>query len=142
MFHFCLRTVEDFISTLQEFQRHDDPAVNKKRIIIKCLSLAVYPHVEEAETYDIIVQILKALYCKWKNNISARHLLVNRRQAGGESIPVFLHVLKHLAKDCAFSDVTADMYREELTRDAFINELASPAIRQRLLEKELFEPSF
>jgi len=29
-----------------------------------------------------------------------------------------------------------DMYREELTRDAFITGLASPAIRQHLLEKE------
>jgi len=28
------------------------------------------------------------------------------------------------------------MYREQLTRDAFINGLASPVVRQRLLEKE------
>jgi len=32
--------------------------------------------------------------------------------------------------------VTADLYREELTRDAFINGLASSAVRQRLLDKE------
>jgi len=64
VFNFWLRTVEDFISTLQELRRDDDPAVNKRRIIINCLSPAVYPHVEEAETYDRIVQILKALYVK------------------------------------------------------------------------------
>jgi len=64
VFNFWLRTVEDFISTLQELRRDDDPAVNKRRIIINCLSLAVYPPVEEAETYDRIVQILKALYVK------------------------------------------------------------------------------
>ena len=29
-------------------------------------------------------------------------------------------MLKSLAKDCTFSEVTAAMYREELTRDAFI----------------------
>jgi len=46
-----------------------------------------------------------------------------------------LHVLKGLAKDCAFSDVTADMYREELTR-SFICGLACFAVRQRLLGKE------
>ena len=36
----------------------------------------------------------------------------------------------------AFSNVTADMYREKLTRDAFVNGLASSTVRQRLLEKE------
>jgi len=34
-----------------------------------------------------------------------------------------------------FSEVTAAMYREELTRDAFINGLSSASIRQRLLER-------
>ena len=61
VFNFWLRTVEDFISTLEELRRDDDPAVNKRRIIINCLSPAVYPHVEEAETCDRIAQILKAL---------------------------------------------------------------------------------
>ena len=30
--NFWLRTVEDFISTVQELRREDDPEVNKKRI--------------------------------------------------------------------------------------------------------------
>ena len=50
VFNFWLRTVGDFISTLQELRRDNDPEVNKTRIIINCLSPAVYPHVEEAET--------------------------------------------------------------------------------------------
>ena len=136
MFNFWLRTVEDFISTVQEPRRDDNPEVNKKCIIINCLSPAAYPHVEKAETYDMIVQILKALYVKKKNNVYALHLLVSRRQGSDDSISEFLHVLKGFAKDCSFSDVTADMYREELTRDAFINNLASPVVRQHLLEKE------
>jgi len=136
MFSFWFRTVDDFISALQELRIDDDPVVNKKRIIINCLSPVVCPHVEEAESYDRTVEILKALNVKMKNNVYARHLLVSRRQASGESISEFLHILKGLAKDCAFSDVTADMYREELTRDAFIDGFASSAIRQRLLEKE------
>ena len=44
-------------------------------------------------------------------------------------------MLKSLAKDCTFSEVTAATYREELTRDAFINGLSSASIRQRLLER-------
>jgi len=54
VFNFWLRTVEDFISALQEFQRDDDRVVNQKRIIINCLSPAVSPDVEEAETYDTV----------------------------------------------------------------------------------------
>jgi len=112
VFNFWLRAVEDFISTVQELRRDDDPEVVKKRIIINCLSPAVYPHVEEAETYDMIVQILKTLYVQKKNNVYVRHLLVSRRQSSDESISEFLHVLKGFAKDCSFSDVTTDRYRE------------------------------
>ena len=64
VFDFWLQTVEDFISTLHELRRDDRPAVIERRIIINCLSPAVYSHIEEAETYDRIVQILKALYVK------------------------------------------------------------------------------
>ena len=45
-----------------------------------------------AETYDMIVQILKALYVKKKNNVYARYLIVSRRQGSDESISEFLHV--------------------------------------------------
>ena len=41
-----------------------------------------------------------------------------------------------LSKDCKFKAVTDEQYREELFRDAFINGLFSPAIRQRLLEND------
>ena len=99
------------------------------------LTSAVYAHIKEAETYDMIAEILKALY--YKNNIVyALLLLESSCQASGESISKFLHVLKGLAKDCAFFDVTANMRLEELTREAFINGLASSAISQCLLEKE------
>jgi len=38
VFNVWLRTVEDFISTLQELRRDDDPEVNKKGVMINCLS--------------------------------------------------------------------------------------------------------
>jgi len=46
-----------------------------------------------------------------------------------------LQVLKTPAKDCTFSEVTAARYRDEFTRDAFVNGLSSASIRQRLLER-------
>ena len=68
--------------------------------------------------------------------IFARHLLSTRRQQSGETLDQFLQDLRKLSKDCKFKAVTAEQYREELIRDAFIKGLFSPAIRQRLLESD------
>ena len=59
---------------------------------------------------------------------------LDRRQDPGKSIADFFLVLKQFAKDCTFSAVTANEYRENMTRNLFINGLASPSIHQRLLE--------
>ena len=135
IFAFYLRTVEDFNDSLRELRRDGDPEVKKKRIIINCLTPRVYPCVKEAADYADVVRILKSLYVKQKNDVYARHLLVSRRQLQGEIMCEYLQVLKTLAKDCTSSDVTAATYREEVTRDAFINGLSSAYIRLRLLEK-------
>ena len=60
IFKFWLRTVEDFIEVLVEAQ----PAAarenfNEKRIIIGYLSPDIYAYVEEAQTYERVVEILK-----------------------------------------------------------------------------------
>ena len=39
-----------------------------------------------------------------------------------------------MSKDCQLAAVSAEEYRNEFVRDAFINGLSSPSIRQRLLE--------
>ena len=65
--------------------------------------------------------MLKAAYIKKKNNVYVRHLLVSRHQQPGESVAEYAQTLKALAKECTFGAVTADEYRAELTRDAFIN---------------------
>jgi len=130
-----LRTGEDFIDSLRELRRDGDPEVNRKRIIISCLSPSVYPCVEDAADYEDVVRILKSLYVKQKNNVYARHLLVSRQQLQGETLSWYLQVLKTPAKDCTFYEITAATNRDELTRDAFINGLSSASIRQRLHER-------
>ena len=67
VFAFWLRTVEDFIDSLRELRRDGDPEVNRRRIIINCLSPSVYPCVEDAADYEDVVRILKSLYVKQKN---------------------------------------------------------------------------
>ena len=117
VFNFWLRTVEDFISTLQELRRDDDPEVNKKRVMITVfLLLSTLTSKQRPTIWSF--RFRKFSMFKKKNNVHAWHLLESRRHSSDESISAFLHVL---AKDCAFSDVTADKYREERARDAFIN---------------------
>ena len=124
IFAFWLRTVEDFLSSLREFRAEDDPQVNAHRIIVSCLSPVIFPYVEDAVSYDEIVDILKRLNLKKKNNVYARHLLVSRKQSSLK----YLQASKILAKECSFTEVSANAYSEELTRDS--------SIRQRLLEKD------
>jgi len=134
-FTYWLRTVRDYIDYLEGLAS-DDPAINKAIIIVSCLSPSVYPIVEEEETFDGIIAALNAAYVKKANKVYARHLLVSRRQQPGESVTEFAQALKQLAKECSFAAVTASEYRAELTRDAFINDLTSPLIRQRMFEKD------
>ena len=48
---------------------------------------------------------------------------MSRVQNSGESIAEYVHALKQLARDCEFQQVSADRYRDELTRDSFTTEL-------------------
>ena len=68
------------------------------------------------------------------NNVFARYLLVSRNQGSTESVSDFLQALKVLAKNCTFTAVSANDYREQLIRDSFIKGLNSSFIKQRLLE--------
>ena len=59
---------------------------------------------------------------------------MSRTQKSNESLAEFVHALKQ--RDCEFRAVSADKYRDELTRDAFINGINTVSIRQRLLEED------
>lgn len=124
-----LRTFSNFVQSIS-------PAPDKLKLLINYISPEAYSHISDCENYEDAINALKAVYVKPKNIIYARHQLATRRQLSSESIDTYLHSLKILAKDCDFTQVTADTYTQEAMREAFIAGLASPAIRQRLLEKE------
>ena len=73
---------------------------------------------------------------KHQNVVLARHILSTTKQKAGESLHQFLNELKTLVKDCDFKTVSADQYKSEMIRDAFISGLQSNHIRQRLLENK------
>ena len=105
-------------------------------LLVNYLAPNVFPYIEETESYDRAIEILKATFIKPKNVIFARHVLATRLQKSEETLAEFLQSLRELSKDCKFEPVTAEQHREQMIRDAFINGLDSSAIRQRLLEKE------
>ena len=113
-----------------------DPVPNKHRIITNLISANVYEHVKDCTDFQSVIDTLDNLFVKSPNVIFARHLLSTRRQQSGETLDQFLQDLHKPSKDCKFKAVTAEQYRKELIRDAFINGLFSPAIRQRLLESD------
>jgi len=102
----------------------------------------VYSYVEDCETYDEALVILKRVYVKRKNDVFARHLLATRKQLTAENLQQFLQALKLLSKDCTFQAVSAEQYREKLIRDAFINGLNSLGIRQRLKKNLSLEAAY
>lgn len=125
-----IKTFENFVSQIRQEN------VNKLQLLVNFVSPLVYQYIEECQTYDAAISILRSTFVKPANEIYARHLLATRRQQSGESLDEYLHVLKKLSKDCNFTGVTAVQYRDEYIRDSFITGLLSPAIRQRLLENK------
>ena len=129
------RTFENFIANLT-FPNAEADAVqaSKLQMLTNFLSASVYEYVAEETTYDGAINVLKALYVKPKNVIYNRHKVATRTQSEGENVDQFMQNLEQLSKHCEFTAVTAEQYRKEYIRDAFINGLSSNHIRQRLLE--------
>ncbi|XP_064116504.1 uncharacterized protein LOC135222349 [Macrobrachium nipponense] len=120
-------------------QECGEMAPNKLRTLVNYVSPNVYEYIEECVIYDTAISTLEKLYIKAPNEIFTWHLLATRQQNTGETLDEFLRELRKLRKDCNLKAVSAEQYREELIRDAFINGLASPMIWQRLLENKTLD---
>ena len=98
----------------QLFLKNSATALKKKkklRTLVGYVSFRAYEYIED--------------YIKTPNEILARHQLSTCRWTLDESLDEFLWELYKLSKNCVFKGVTAEQYREELVRDAFINGLIS-----------------
>ena len=113
IFKFWLKSFELFLQTLQEERQTErDRATSsftpsaveipKLRFLLTSLSPTIYEYVEDAQTYDEAIKILKKTYKQQNNPVFARHLLATREQRAGESLSEFVQALKILAKDCEF----------------------------------------
>ena len=111
-------------------------APDKFKLLTKYVSANVFDYIAEEEDFGTTMSVLDRLYIKKQNTIFARHQLATRRQQSSESLDEYLQILHSLSRKCGFTSVTAEIYREELVRDTFINGISSSVIRQRLLENQ------
>ena len=132
IFDYWLRTFEGFLQTVianaEEVNKKEN-TMNKLSLLANFLTHRTFLFIVEATTYDEVKTALIGAYHKKKSEIFARHLLMTRKQQRGKSIAEYVHALRKLARDCSFTNVSAEQYREELMRDAFINGLTSSNIR-------------
>lgn len=134
------RTFDSFLAELgRGSQNASVTAADKLNLLINYVAPSVYEFIAESSSYEAAISILSSVYIKPRNEIFARHVLASRRQSPGESLNQYLQALKLLAKDCDFKAVTAEEYRDDYIRDAFINGLTSAQIRQRLLESKTLD---
>ena len=124
------KTLSNFIDSLEQ----EEEDINKLDILINHVSPRIYEHISEAVSYGDAIRKLQGIFVKPQNEVMARHQLATRRQRPCETIDQYLQNLRLLAKECNFQVASAEKYREESIRDAFISGLSSPAMRQRLLE--------
>lgn len=123
-----------FANFLEGISSPPDTEGKKLSLLCNFISANVYQYINEAKTYEDAMDTLNSIYIIKRSEIYSRHCLASRTQQTGESVSEFLQVLKQMSKDCEFKSVTAEKYREEYIRDAFIRGLKCSRIRERLLE--------
>ena len=132
-----LKVFTDFLERCASAaEAQEAPAPNQLQILFAYVSADIYEYIEDCESFDAAIAKLKTIFIKPPNVIFARHPLATRKQQPGETLEDFYQSLHILSKDCGLRNVTAEEYRNELVRDAFINGLSSHSIRQRLLEND------
>lgn len=124
----------NFTNFLDAVSSSKSSKVNPLHCLSNCISSTVFAYIADCSDYDAAITILRDLYEKKKNPIFARFTLYSRKQKESESIDDYYVALQQLARDCSYTNVTADTYRQEAIRDAFVSGITSTSIRQRLFE--------
>ena len=64
---------------------------------------------------------------------------MTRLPAQNEAISQYVHAFRGLAKECSFQALSAEKYKDDMTKNAFVKGLRSDAIKRRLLEEETLD---
>ena len=128
------RTFDNFVNKIDLERNEGEAATDRLELLTNFLTADIFQFIENCSNYDDAEKVLQNLFIRKPNEIFSRHLLATRKQQTGESVNEFMQALQILSKNCECKPITAENYRKELCRDAFINGLTSSTIRQRLLE--------
>ena len=112
----------------------DETEENKLNLLINHIDAAVYEQISEAAIYNEAIDFLSNTYAKTLSPVFARYTLMSFKQQTGELLDVYFQKLRHLSVDCDFQAVSAQVHKKEAIGDAFIGDIISSYIRQRLLE--------
>ena len=107
----------------------------KLQVLISHITPEIFTMIESIDTFKDAMTHLQSVFVKSKNTIHTRYLLTSRKQHEGESVKQYYLALRTLAKDCNFTQVSADVHLEESVRTTFISGLNADEIRRRLLEE-------
>ena len=133
-------TLQNYLASTLTAPADDDQAAlathNRKKLyaLQNNVSHAIFELISDSNDYATSIQTLDNAYIKPRSIIYNRHKLMTSRQEPLQSIDTFLQSLEKLSKTCNFEAVTAENYRKQYVRDAFINGISAAHIRQRLLE--------
>ena len=118
-------------------QMNNVALIKRKRLFALQANISddIFMMISDATTYTDAMQILDQAYIKPTSSVYNRHKLISCKQEPGQSVDNYMLELQRLSKSCQFNQVTAEEYRKEYIRDAFINGIQSTVIRQRLLEQ-------
>lgn len=116
----------------------EDIGTEEKRMFLESyLSIDIASKISHIRDYDRALSHLNYLYKKQeKGEIMARYLLITRKQKPDESMPSYIRLLKEMVTECNLKAVDSPSREDEYVRDAFINGVSSPYVRQRLLENQ------
>ena len=125
----------NYITTLADA----DTEAKKLMVLVNNISVENFSIVADCTTYTTAMAALEKHFIKTTNIIFSRHKLATRRQGMDETLDEYIVALHNLSRQCELKAVIADVYREELVRDAFVQGIRSSAIRQKLLEASVVE---
>ena len=126
---------KNYIGTLTDADTED----KKLMVLVNNISVDNFNIIANCETYTSALEALRKHFIKPCNIIFSRHKLATRRQANDETLDEYVSVLHQLSRQCELKPVTAEVYRQELVRDAFVSGIRSSSIRQKLLEASVVE---
>ncbi|XP_065671745.1 uncharacterized protein LOC136089621 [Hydra vulgaris] len=110
------------------------PADSKLEALFVLFEVKAFTLIQDSTSFDEAITILDLKFQKRSTAIMMHHKLRLLKQHEGESVENFMCNLKQFARKCPTQSLTADQHRNLLICDAFIAEVYSQTIRQRLRE--------